>query len=79
MLKFELLHDDGDILTYRYLCEGSSRDSGEMDFSRSKGDVTAVRKADKDKSGFYWRHLADGLRNLFHAGDFKRSGMIAWH
>ena len=79
MLEFELLSDDGDKLTYRYLCEGSAEDSGEVDFARSKGDVTAVRKAEADKRGSYWGHLARRLREFLDSGEFKPSGIVAWY
>ena len=79
MLDFELMHDDGDEVAYRYLCEGDANRSGMVKFSRSTGDVTSVERAKGDDLGIYWGHLASRLREFLKTGNFEPNGMVAWY
>lgn len=78
MLKYKLIKDSGDYVSYNYFPEGRT-DGGTVTINKKTGAISNVVLAKTDKFRRYCNHMVSELLEFFKKGEYKSDGIIAWY
>lgn len=78
MLKYKLITENENTITYHYFPEGSS-DYGTATVEKKTGKVLEMTLAKTDKFKRYYFHMIDEIKEFIKNGEFRKEGIIAWY
>ena len=78
MLKFKMVENNDDIVSYRYFPE-NKEDSGFLTVNKKDGSVIKQQIAKSDEFKRYFFHMLDRIEEFIERNKFVEEGIIAWH
>lgn len=79
MLKYKLVKETDNRITYEYYPEGNIGDKGVVYVDKADGNVEIVSLAPSDKLKTYAIMMLNRLRRFFSSGKYDDDGMVAWY
>lgn len=78
MLRFVLIKNNKDTVTYEYFPEGKTQ-SGFISISKATGELNVEKIADSDKFKRYAAKMFRKLKEFQKANFYEEKGIIAWY
>lgn len=77
MLRFILIENNKDYVSYRYFPEGREP-SGVISVNKSSKDIIELSIAPKDTFKRYFFHMLRRIESFIDSGKYEEQGIIAW-
>ena len=79
MLRYNLIKNEENKLTYEYFVEGRKEERGICFIDLATGEAQVEKLAKTDEFSWYAFHLLSTLRSQYKENNFLDSGMVAWY
>ena len=78
MLKYELIENNDDFVSYRYYPEGGT-DSGYITIRKKDKKTIDQKIVDIDEFKWYYFKMLHRIKEFIDNNKFEKSGIIAWY
>lgn len=80
-LRFELIDQNKNSITYRYYCENITNKNfiGSIEFSLTNANITNIKCAKFDEFYWYSGHLTRKFKWMQKVNTYENSGILTWH
>lgn len=78
MLKYKLIEENSEYITYAYYPEGREY-FGVVKMRKRDEEVLEKKLAKNDSDGWYALHMIWKIEDLIAENNFRKNGMMAWY
>jgi len=78
MLKYQMIKNDKDFVSYRYFPDGHN-EHGEITVEKSSKQIADQKIAPNDEHKWYFFKMLKRIREFVEKDEYKESGIIAWY
>lgn len=78
MVKYILIEENEDTVSYRYFPEGHE-DFGSITMDKKTADLVSVDVAKTDKFKWYFYHMVEQIEEFIKNNNFLNDGYVAWY
>lgn len=78
MLKFKMVDNNDDFVSYRYFPEGKE-DSGKLTIRKNDGEIVEYTVANTDEFKRYFYHMIQKIEEFVKNKQFLNEGLISWY